>query len=111
MWVTDSVRLAANGSGSAVSQVKYLLVNQSGSTMQLNVYEAKTQLSNLLDRALAGETVVIARAGKPLVRLEPIEQARKSRSGVKFGGLSAKQLGLAPDFYEAFTDEDLIGHK
>lgn len=77
--------------------------------MQLNVYEAKTQLSSLLDRALAGETIVIARAGKPMVRLEPVAQARKSRSGVKFGGALAGKLGLSPDFYEPFTDEDLIG--
>jgi antitoxin (DNA-binding transcriptional repressor) of toxin-antitoxin stability system len=34
--------------------------------VQLNVYEAKTQLSKLLDRAVAGETIVIARAGEPL---------------------------------------------
>ena len=79
--------------------------------MQLNIYEAKTHLSNLVDRAAAGETIVIARAGKPMAKLVPIDQVRKSRSGVKFGGLSAKQLGLSPDFYEPFTDEDLIGHK
>jgi prevent-host-death family protein len=42
--------------------------------VQLNVYEAKTQLSSLLDRAVAGETIVIARAGEPLVRLVPVRQ-------------------------------------
>lgn len=40
----------------------------------MNVYEAKTQLSRLIDRALAGEDVVIARSGKPLVRLVPVER-------------------------------------
>ena len=79
--------------------------------MQLNVYEAKTQLSNLLDRALAGETIVIARAGKPLVRLTPLADAPKSRSGVKFGGALKGKLGIEPEFYEPFTDEDLIGGK
>lgn len=38
----------------------------------VNVYQAKTQLSKLIDRALAGEDVVIARAGKPMVRLVPV---------------------------------------
>jgi prevent-host-death family protein len=38
----------------------------------VNVYEAKTQLSKLIDRALAGEDVVIARSGKPMVRLVPV---------------------------------------
>lgn len=40
---------------------------------QVNVHEAKTQLSRLIERALAGEEVVIARAGQPAVRLVPVE--------------------------------------
>ena len=78
--------------------------------MQLNVYDAKTQLSNLLDRALAGETVVIARAGKPLVRLTPVADAPKSRSGVKFGGPLAGTIKMSPDFSKPMTDEDLLRH-
>jgi prevent-host-death family protein len=39
---------------------------------QVNIYAAKTHLSKLLDRAVAGEEIVIARAGKPLVRLVPV---------------------------------------
>jgi prevent-host-death family protein len=35
----------------------------------VNLYDAKAQLSRLIDRATAGEDIVIARAGKPLVRL------------------------------------------
>ncbi len=41
-------------------------------SIQVNVLEAKTQLSRLLDRAEAGEDVIIARAGHPVVRLVPI---------------------------------------
>lgn len=41
--------------------------------MEVNIHEAKTQLSRLIQRALAGEEVTIAKAGKPLVRLMPIE--------------------------------------
>jgi prevent-host-death family protein len=40
----------------------------------VNVHAAKTNLSKLLDRALKGEEVVIARAGKPLLRLTPVPQ-------------------------------------
>jgi prevent-host-death family protein len=36
---------------------------------QLNLYEAKTQLSSLVDRAANGEEIVIAKAGKPMARL------------------------------------------
>lgn len=52
--------------------------------MQINVYEAKAQLSRLLDLTLAGETVVIARAGKPMVRLVPITAGARARSSVSF---------------------------
>ena len=77
---------------------------------QVNIYEAKAQLSALLDRALAGETVVIARAGKPLARLAPIVPAeRGSRSGVRLGGLSKERLKLAKNFHAPLRDEDLLG--
>ena len=41
--------------------------------MEFNIHEAKTNLSQLIGRAEAGEEVIIARAGKPAVRLVPIE--------------------------------------
>lgn len=41
--------------------------------MTVNVQEAKTRLSELLHRVQAGEAVVIARAGQPVARLEPVE--------------------------------------
>ena len=75
--------------------------------MQLNVYEAKSALSNLLDRAVAGETVVIARSGKPLVRLVPVG-AVKSKSGVTFGGSLAGKIKLKKDFVAPLTDDDLL---
>lgn len=43
-------------------------------TVTVNVHEAKTRLSELLTRVEAGETVVIARAGTPVARLEAIHQ-------------------------------------
>ena len=47
----------------------------------LNLYEAKTQLSKLVDRAAAGEEIVIAKAGKPMVRLVPVERRRPRNFG------------------------------
>ena len=41
-------------------------------TEHVNVYEAKTHLSQLIDRAAAGEEIVIARAGRPVARLVPL---------------------------------------
>ncbi len=76
--------------------------------MQVNIYQAKTQLSSLLERAEEGEEVIIARAGKPIARLLPITPVRGSRNGVSFGGLRASRLKLAPDFHAPMTDDDLL---
>ncbi len=43
---------------------------------QVNLYEAKTQLSSLVERAAKGEDIVIAKAGKPLARLTSLGGAR-----------------------------------
>lgn len=76
--------------------------------MQVNVYEAKAKLSALLDKALAGEEVVIARAGKPLARLTPVAGAG-STSGVRLGGLKRSRVKLASDFHAPLADDDLLG--
>lgn len=59
----------------------------------VNSYEAKTRLSRLIERALAGERIVIARAGRPLVELKPYEPARP-RSGGAWKG----KVRIARDF-------------
>lgn len=48
-------------------------------TRIVNTHDAKTHLSELLDDALAGEEIIVARAGKPLVRLVPVEPPRGPR--------------------------------
>jgi len=52
--------------------------------MQVNVHEAKTQLSKLLQLAEAGEEVIIARNGKPSVRLAPV-RAQEKKPNFIFG--------------------------
>jgi prevent-host-death family protein len=69
--------------------------------MQFSVHAAKTQLSKLIDAALAGEEVVIAKGSKPVVRLVPIPQA-----GFRLGILAGK-VGPGPDFLEPEAPEDL----
>ena len=76
--------------------------------MLVNIYEAKSKLSALLEKAQAGEEVVIARAGTPIARLTAIAPAAGTRSGVRFGGLKASQLKLKPDFHAPLTDDDLL---
>jgi prevent-host-death family protein len=70
-------------------------------SMQVTVHTAKSQLSKLIDAALAGEEVVIAKGSKPVVRLVPITRCR-----YRFGGLEAL-AGTEPDFFEATSTEDL----
>jgi prevent-host-death family protein len=60
----------------------------------VNVYEAKTQLSKLLDRVAAGDEVIIGKAGKPVARLVPYETRITRRT---FGRL-AGSIGMADDF-------------
>ncbi len=45
----------------------------------VNMHEAKTQLSRLVDRAAAGEDIVIGRAGKPVARVVPYDEAKPKR--------------------------------
>ena len=75
--------------------------------MLVNIYQAKSQLSALLEKAQAGEEIVIARAGKPVARLTPIV-ATESRSGVRYGGINYKKLRLSGDFHAPLTDDDLL---
>lgn len=65
----------------------------------VNSYEAKTQLSRLIRRALAGERIVIARAGRPLVELTPYEPARPRVSGLWKG-----KVRIADDFDASVPD-------
>ena len=70
--------------------------------MQVNMHEAKSQLSRLGKLAWAGEEVVIAKAGEPYLRLEPYREPMPDR---KPGTLKGR-IWIAPDFDE--TPPDII---
>ena len=57
-----------------------------GSVKQVNVHEAKTQLSRLLEEVEAGERIVIARAGEPVAVLSPYQAAVRRRRLGQFAG-------------------------
>jgi antitoxin (DNA-binding transcriptional repressor) of toxin-antitoxin stability system len=75
----------------------------SAKTKIVNMHEAKTTLSRLVADALAGNDVVLAKAGKPMVRLVPVEQKHKPR---KLGIWKGK-VKLADDF-DAPLPDDLL---
>lgn len=60
----------------------------------INVYEAKTHLSQLLVAVAAGEEIVIARAGRPLAKLVPYEETTAPRTPGYWRG----RVRIAPDF-------------
>ena len=70
--------------------------------MVINVYEAKTHLSKLLDRVAEGEELVLGRAGRPIARLVPYRELRQPRKPGRLAG----RVWIAPDFDE--TPEDII---
>jgi prevent-host-death family protein len=61
----------------------------------VNVYQAKTHLSQLLDRAAAGEEIVIARAGRPIARLVPLADSPSRR---RWPGGWRGQVRISDDF-------------
>ena len=68
---------------------------------KVNLYEAKTNLSELVERAAAGEEIVIAKAGKPRARLVPVGKvARKRRPGRARG-----RIRIAADFDAPLPDD------
>ena len=71
---------------------------------QVNIYEAKTKLSELVDAAHHGETVIIAKAGTPMARLVPLGQGPKPK--IKFGLMKGEFI--EPDDFDAPLPDDLL---
>jgi antitoxin (DNA-binding transcriptional repressor) of toxin-antitoxin stability system len=69
--------------------------------LQVNIHEAKTQLSKLIQAALNGKEVIIAKGNRPVVRLEVLPEARGNR---RIG--TAKKLirSISDDFDEPIDD-------
>lgn len=61
---------------------------------QVNIFEAKTNLSKLIELVEQGQEIVIARAGKPVARLTQLEAAKRP---IRYGGLKGK-IWIADDF-------------
>lgn len=71
----------------------------------VNVHEAKTHLSRLLKRVMAGEEVIIAKAGKPVARLIPYREAPADRQP----GTARDEIRIRDDFLEPLPEEIMQG--
>jgi prevent-host-death family protein len=68
---------------------------------QVNIHEAKTQFSQLVDRAHAGEEIVVAKDGEPWARLVPLAAPAARQPGLLRG------LRIDPAFDEPLPDDEL----
>jgi prevent-host-death family protein len=79
-----------------VGQSGQIVLAAGGAAMTdtVNLYDAKTNLSKLVDRAAAGEEIIIAKAGKPKAKLVPYRIRKKRRGGQNLLGITY----IAEDF-------------
>jgi prevent-host-death family protein len=80
--------------------------------MTLNLYEAKTQLSALVDAAAAGEEIIIAKNGQPMAKLGPIQPVRRKPGRLKgkiwiSKDFDAPMPEIEAAFEAAANDDDL----
>jgi len=69
--------------------------------IQVNVHEAKTTLSRLLEKAHAGEEIIVAKAGKPYARLVPLELPAERIPG-------RYTEPVPPGFFDPLPEEELL---
>ncbi len=72
----------------------------------INVHDAKTNFSKLLDRAAAGERIIIGKAGKPVARLEPISLVAGSSKVIGGGFRLQEKVGkpLTPEYLNKLAE-------
>ena len=69
----------------------------------VNIHEAKTHLSRLLDQVSHGEEIVIAKAGKPIARIVPIDDTPADRTP----GIAKGEFALTDAFFDPLPDDEL----
>lgn len=77
----------------------------------VNIHEAKTHLSSLVEQAARGEPFIIAKAGKPLVKVTALDAP--SRKQMRRTGFMAGQIAVPDDFDRMYSEEieELFGGK
>jgi prevent-host-death family protein len=70
--------------------------------IEVGIHEAKTHLSKLLRRVAAGEEIIIARAGKPVARLLPVDKGKSRKLGQDQG------LFEVPDDFDSPLPEEIL---
>jgi prevent-host-death family protein len=71
--------------------------------VQVNIYEAKSKLSKLIKQVIAGEEVIIAKSGKPVVKIVPLEKPPQDRKP----GSAKGKIKISDDFDAPLPDDIL----
>jgi prevent-host-death family protein len=74
-------------------------------TVQVNIYEAKSKLSKLINQVIAGEEVIVAKSGKPVAKIVPFEKPTQNRKP----GSAKGKLIISDDFDAPLPDDILKG--
>jgi prevent-host-death family protein len=102
-WGTSDQLDQFAGAGHILLRPGVFDVRGDGALMPINLYEAKTKLSELVERAAAGEEIVIAKAGKPKAKLVPLTPRTEPRKP----GVWKGRLWIAQDFDAPLPDDIL----
>lgn len=74
-------------------------------TVAVNIHDAKTQFSRLVDRASSGETIIIARAGRPVAQLAPLPPVPVTPP-IRYG--FARGQFMVPDDFDTMHQDEII---
>lgn len=72
-------------------------------TVQVNIYEAKSKLSQLINQVIAGEEVIVAKSGKPVAKIVPLKKPIQDRKP----GTAKGKITIADDFDAPLPDDIL----
>ncbi len=74
---------------------------------KVTTHQAKTQLSQLIKRALAGEEIVVCRGDQPMVRLVPIQETANQPGRPKVGTVTSQPVSYSQDAFEPLNEQEL----
>lgn len=73
----------------------------------VTIHQAKTNLSKLIEKACAGEEIIIARGPDPVVRLVALEEGKTRKKAPRPFGLLKGKFKVGPEFFEPLPDDEL----